>query len=123
MACCDCESTGQGLARSAARSRVLWTVLGIDLAIFVGQFPAGPWADSTALQVDSVDSLGDAPVYAPRLWAAMGQAAAVAGETRLGERWQHPAPVRGGVIVEVRRKLVVGAAPLAGVMAITALTQ
>lgn len=73
MACCDCESTGEALARSRAQRRVLWTVLFINLAIFVGEFGAGLWADSTALQGDSLDSLGDALVYALSLWT-VGQA-------------------------------------------------
>ena len=118
MACCDCESTGQALARSVAQRRVLWTVLFINVAIFVGEFGAGLWADSTALQGDSLDSLGDALVYALSLWA-VGQAL----QWRAGS-----ALVKGGiqllfagiVIAEVGRKLVTGAEPLTGVMAIAA---
>jgi cation diffusion facilitator family transporter len=118
MVCCDCESTGQALAQSAAQRRVLWTVLCINLLIFVGEFGAGLWADSTALQGDSLDSLGDALVYALSLWVVGRSLRLRAGS----------ALVKGGiqllfaalVIAQVIRKLLVGAEPFPDVMAIAA---
>src|SRR5574338_248570 len=63
MPCCECESSSQALVQSEAQRRVLWVVLAINVAIFLGEFGAGVWANSTALQGDSLDSLGDALVY------------------------------------------------------------
>ena len=118
MGCCECESTGEALARSAAQRRVLWTVLAINIVIFAGEFGAGYWADSTALQGDSLDSLGDALVYALSLW--------VVGRSL---NWRAGAAlVKGGiqlifaalVLAEVTHKLMVGSVPLTGIMAIAA---
>jgi Co/Zn/Cd efflux system component len=118
MACCGCESTGAALARSAAQRRVLWTVLLINLAIFAGEFGAGLWGGSTALQGDSLDSLGDAMVYALSLAAAGRSLRARAGVSL----------VKGGlqllfaaaVLAEVVHKLLAGASPRPAVMAVAA---
>lgn len=118
MACCECESTGQALAQSRTQRRVLWVVLIINVAIFLGEFGAGVWADSTALQGDSLDSLGDALVYGLSLVVLGRSLRARAGA----------ALVKGGiqlafacaVLAEVVCKLIVGAEPLPAVMAIAA---
>jgi cation diffusion facilitator family transporter len=118
MTCCDCESTGKALARSAAQRRILWIVLAINVVIFLGEFGAGIWADSTALQGDSLDSLGDALVYGlslvvlGRSLRARAGAALVKGAIQLA--------FAAAVLAEVVHKLIVGAAPLPTVMAITA---
>lgn len=118
MACCNCESTGEALARSAAQRRILWIVLAINVVIFLGEFGAGFWADSTALQGDSLDSLGDALVYGlslvviGRSLRARAGAALVKGGIQLA--------FAAAVLVEVVHKLIVGAAPLPAVMAIAA---
>jgi Co/Zn/Cd efflux system component len=44
----------------AARRRVLSVVLYINITLFVDEFMAGVFANSTALQADSLDSQGDA---------------------------------------------------------------
>jgi Co/Zn/Cd efflux system component len=66
MSGCHCNDTANSLSQfqDATRRRVLWTVLVINAALFIGEFTAGWWADSSALQADSLDSLGDAGVYA-----------------------------------------------------------
>lgn len=105
----------QRQARDVARRRVLWTVLAINAALFVGEFAAGWWADSSALQADSLDSLGDAGVYALSL-------AVVGGSLR---RRNGAAVLKGllqgvfGLVVlaEVVRRLLTGAEPLAPLMA------
>ena len=60
----DCGSHDTATTLSAntdrARRRVLWIVLVINVLLFAGEFTAGWWADSSALQADSLDSLGDA---------------------------------------------------------------
>lgn len=48
--------------------RILIIVLGINLALFLGEFFAGRWIGSSALQADSLDALGDAGLYALSLF-------------------------------------------------------
>ena len=117
MSGCQCDDTASTLsqARDATRRRVLWTVLVINAALFIGEFTAGWWADSSALQADSLDSLGDAGVYALSL-------AVVGGSLR---QRNGAAVVKGllqglfGLVVlaEVLRRLLTGAEPLAPLMA------
>ncbi|WP_374601993.1 cation transporter [Arenimonas sp.] len=94
---------------------MLWTVLAINAGLFFGEFTAGWWADSSALQADSLDALGDAGVYALSL-------AVVGGSLRQ----RNGAAVLKGVLqglfgllvlAEVVRRLVAGAEPLAPMMA------
>ena len=120
MTGCGCEQSGAVLAdpRHAERRRVLWIVLGINAALFLGEFTAGWWARSTALQADSLDSLGDALVYALSLLV-------VAGSMR---RKASAALVKGviqavfgvAVLAEVVRRAWFGGDPLAPVMATVA---
>ena len=117
MSNCGCQETACALtaSRDSARRRVLWTVLAINLVLFVGEFGAGWWGDSSALQADSLDSLGDALVYAMSLWA-VGRS--------LRQR-SHVVLLKGGiqalfgigVLLEVMRRAWLGAEPLAPVMA------
>ena len=117
MSNCGCQETACALtaSRDSARRRVLWTVLAINLVLFVGEFGAGWWGDSSALQADSLDSLGDALVYAMRLWA-VGRS--------LRQR-SHVVLLKGGiqalfgigVLLEVMRRAWLGAEPLAPIMA------
>ncbi|MGN2246084.1 cation transporter [Frateuria sp. GZRR35] len=93
-------------------------MLAINIFIFLAEFGAGVWADSTALQGDSLDSLGDALVYGLSLMVlgrslrARAGAALAKGGTQL--------VFAGAVLAEVARKLIVGAAPLPSVMAVAA---
>jgi len=59
MPCCGCEAANAVAKRMSAQLRVLWLVLVINVGVFIGEFGAGWWASSTALQSDSLDSLGD----------------------------------------------------------------
>src|SRR5512139_1005905 len=117
---CGCGATAEHLAAVAdfEQRRVLWIVLVINAALFVGEYAAGWWAGSTALQADSLDSLGDAGVYALSLF--------VVGRSL---RWRAGAGVVKGVIqglfglavlTEVGRKAFLGAAPEAPIMAVAA---
>jgi cation diffusion facilitator family transporter len=118
MPCCECESADRAALRSAAQRRVLWAVLAINLGIFVGEFGAGLWADSTALQGDALDGLGDALVYglsllvAGRSLRARAAAAAVKGGIQVA--------FGALVLLEVARQLLLGAQPLPQVMAVAA---
>src|SRR5690348_18502508 len=48
--------------------RVLWTVLGINAAMFIVEIGAGLAAGSASLQADALDFLGDAGNYAISLF-------------------------------------------------------
>jgi Co/Zn/Cd efflux system component len=120
MGQCGCDHTATTLSRNSdsARRRVLWIVLAINLLLFAGEFGAGLWASSSALQADSLDSLGDAMVYTLSLWV-------VGGTLRQRSKAVF---LKGGiqaifglaVLVEVARRAWLGAEPLAPVMAIAA---
>jgi len=120
MSQCGCGDTAASLSRNTdqARRRVLWIVLAINLLLFAGEFGAGWWGDSSALQADSLDSLGDALVYGLSLW--------VIGST-LRQR-SKAVFLKGGiqalfglaVLAEVGRRAWFGAEPLAPIMAIAA---
>jgi Co/Zn/Cd efflux system component len=120
MSECGCSNTAATLTTNTnrARRRVLWTVLAINLLLFAGEYAAGWWADSSALQADSLDSLGDALVYVLSL--------VVVGGT-LRQRTK-AVFLKGGiqllfgltVLVEVAGRAWFGADPLAPVMAIAA---
>jgi Co/Zn/Cd efflux system component len=116
---CGCD-TAQELAAIADRDqrRVLIAVLAINVALFIGEFGAGVWAASTALQADSLDSLGDAGVYALSLF--------VVGRTL---RWRAGAAVVKGlfqglfgifVLSEVVQKALIGVTPDAPIMIVAA---
>lgn len=120
MSDCGCHETATQLSRNSnqARRRVLWIVLAINLILFAGEFGAGWWGDSSALQADSLDSLGDALVYILSL--------AVLGGT-LRQRAK-AVFLKGGiqalfgfaVLVEVARRAWFGAEPMAPIMAVAA---
>lgn len=93
-------------------------VLAINVALFFGEFSAGWWAGSSALQADSLDGLGDAGVYVMSLF--------VVGKSL---RWRAGAAVVKGVIqglfgvavlAEVARRTLLGASPDASIMAVAA---
>ncbi|MCC7199233.1 MAG: cation transporter [Gammaproteobacteria bacterium] len=117
---CGCGETAELLSAAANRDqqRVLRIVLAINAALFVGEYAAGWWAGSTALQADSLDSLGDAGVYALSLL--------VVGRSL---RWRAGAGTVKGVIqaifglavlAEVGRKAFLGVTPEAPIMAVAA---
>ncbi|MGB5104359.1 MAG: cation transporter [Steroidobacteraceae bacterium] len=117
MSGCGCGETAERLSLAAHREqrRVLWLVLAINAALFVGEYAAGWWAESTALQADSLDALGDAGVYALSLF--------VVGRSL---RWRAGTGVVKGVVqglfglavlAEVARNALLGATPTAPIMA------
>ena len=63
--CCTPPPLDLGQPKEAAvYRRVLWTVLGINAAMFVVEVGAGLAAGSASLQADALDFLGDAANYA-----------------------------------------------------------
>ena len=61
--CCSIE------VDSKEQARILWIVLGVNVAMFVAEFVAGVIAQSTGLIADSLDMLADAAVYSVSLYA------------------------------------------------------
>ncbi len=120
MSDCGCHDTATTLSANTdrARRRVLWIVLVINVLLFAGEFTAGWWADSSALQADSLDSLGDALVYILSL-------AVIGGTLRQRSKAVF---LKGGiqalfgvaVLVEVSRHAWFGAEPTASIMAVAA---
>lgn len=117
MSGCHCSDTAENLcqSRDGERRKVLWLVLAINAALFTGEFIVGWWAESSALQADSLDALGDAGVYALSL-------AVVGGSVRQ----RHGAALLKGVLqglfglwvlVALAHRAMAGAEPLAPVMA------
>lgn len=97
---------------------MLWAALAVNVVLFLGEFGAGLWADSSALLADSADNLGDVLTYAISL-------AAVGGALRHRAR---AAGVKGmiqilfglAVLAEVGRKVWMGFEPVAPVMVLAA---
>ena len=65
-----CNSPRWENARDAAYRRVLWTVLGINLAMFMIEMIAGRRTGSVSLRADSLDFLGDSANYGISLLVA-----------------------------------------------------
>ncbi|TDR37715.1 cation efflux family protein [Tahibacter aquaticus] len=119
MSGCGCEDpSNASLTRTRAQRRVLWGVLAINLGIFAGEFGTGLWADSTALQADSLDSLGDTLVYGVSLVVLGRSLRARAGAALFKGGLQLVFGL--GVLAEVAHKLLVGAQPLPVYMLIAA---
>jgi Co/Zn/Cd efflux system component len=117
---CGCGKPASALAagQDAARRRVLWIVLSINAALFLGEFVAGVVANSTALQADALDSLGDAFVYGLSIAVVAGSLQQRAGAALVKGVIQ--AMFGAAVLTEVMRHAIFGSEPLAPVMAIAA---
>lgn len=120
MSDCGCHETATQLSRNStqARRRVLWLVLAINLVLFASEFGAGWWGDSSALQADSLDSLGDALVYILSLIVLGGTLRQRAKAVFLKGGIQALFGV--AVLVEVAHRAWLGAEPVAPIMAIAA---
>jgi Co/Zn/Cd efflux system component len=118
MSCCGCEAANAVAKRTSAQLRVLWLVLVINVGVFIGEFGAGWWASSTALQSDSLDSLGDALVYALSLIVAGRSLRARAGAAMVKGTIQFVFAL--AVLAAVADKLIAGTVPLTVPMAIAA---
>lgn len=69
--------------RTVQLRRVLWVVLGLNLALFATELSIGWWAQSSGLQADALDSLADALVYAVTLGVVTAGMRAQAGAALL----------------------------------------
>ncbi|NIR48771.1 cation transporter [candidate division KSB1 bacterium] len=107
-ACCDLEN--EEILRLRGKQRdALVMVLWINLFMFLLEFSAGLWADSSALLADSLDMLGDFLTYGFSLYVLARS-----------DQWQSRATLlKGmiqaafgiGVMLEVLGKLMFGGAP------------
>jgi cation diffusion facilitator family transporter len=105
-----CNDKAKELAHlQGQQSRVLRAVLGINAAMFVGEFAAGLIIGSAALLGDSLDMLGDSLVYGFSLYAVSR-----------GALWQARAAFAKGIVMvafglavllETARHLVAGTVP------------
>ena len=70
--CCehDACASSAGLKADAAWRRALWIALVVNAGMFAAEVAAGFAADSSALQADALDFLGDAANYAISLGVA-----------------------------------------------------
>lgn len=117
MSCCQdkgCEVE----ALQKSQSRVLWIVLGINGGMFAIELVMGLLVGSVALLADSLDMLGDTLVYSFSIFA-IGRAL----------HWRaRSALLKGGIMAvfglgvlgQAIYKLFVPEAPIAGLMALTA---
>jgi cation diffusion facilitator family transporter len=119
MGCCDHDSCeARSLADTSAHRRVLWAVLAVNLVIFGGEFGVGWVANSSAVQGDSLDSLGDALVYGISL-LVVGRslrARAMSALTKGGLQVAFAAVV----MAEVVYRLSHGVPPVTGLMSLAA---
>jgi len=108
---CGCEVE----IKDQSEKKVLWILLGINAAMFVGEFIGGWLADSTGLIADSLDMLADAGVYGISLYAVgrtlrhKASAAMVSGIFQI--------MLAFAVVGDVTRRFVVGSEPESGLMA------
>lgn len=119
MNCCDHESgTCRSIAASRDQRRVLWVVLAINLVIFGGEFGAGLLAQSSAVQGDSLDSLGDALVYGLSLLVVGGSVRSRAGAAAIKGALQ--LSFAAAVFLAVAHRYVAGVPPVTPLMAMAA---
>lgn len=86
-----CSNKGREIAAltlKADQRRVLLWVLAINAVMFVIEFSAGVIAQSSALQADAVDMLGDALVYVLSLFAL-----------NRGAKWEAGAALAKGLVI------------------------
>jgi len=108
--CCEAKSQELGQLREA-QGRLLKIVLFINLGMFVIEFGAGFWSQSTALLADSLDMLGDALVYGFSLYVL-----------HKSPKWRVSAAILkgaiiaafgAGVLIEVVRRMLLDTLPRA----------
>jgi len=105
--------------RDARQRRILWIVLGLNVAIAVGFFGTGAFGDSSALIANGLDNTSDAFVYALSLFAMSRS-----------DRWKRiAATVSGsllilfaiGILFDAGRRFLEGSDPLGPIMIVMAI--
>jgi len=115
MSACDCRHE----PTSVAERRVLWIALGLNACMALVGGIAGWAAQSAGLLADALDMLSDASAYAIGLIAIGRTALFKANAALLGGALLLVLGV--GLLVEVARRVIVGADPSSGWMIATAL--
>lgn len=97
-----------------AESKVLWTLLGINAAMFVFEIVLGFVAQSKGLLADSLDMFADAAVYGLALFA-VGRAAHLKVKAAHLAGWLQLA-LALGALFEVGRRFMFGSEPVSALM-------
>jgi Co/Zn/Cd efflux system component len=63
QACCCADGVPVFDGMDPRYKRILWTVIALNGAMFLGETAAGQWAGSQALKADALDFLGDTVTY------------------------------------------------------------
>ena len=114
MSDCSCELE----AETSEQIRVLWIVLAINFAMFVGEASAGLISGSVALLADSSDMLADAAVYGISLYAVRRSATAKARAAATSGVFQ--IAIGLALLVEAARRIVFPIEPEPGYMILVA---
>jgi Co/Zn/Cd efflux system component len=101
-------------ASDIAEAKVLWTVLGINAAMFVVELTLGLLAQSTGLLADSLDMFADAAVYGLALYA-VGRGAHLKVKAAHMAGWLQLA-LAMGALFEVGRRVIFGSEPVSALM-------
>lgn len=101
-------------AKDKQQRSILWTLLGINAAMFFIEFAAGLLAQSTGLIGDSLDMLADATVYAIALFAVGRSDLAKANAALTSGIFQILLALL--VLSDVARRFIFGSDPLSVVM-------
>lgn len=101
-------------AGDIAESKVLWTLLGINAAMFVFEIVVGLLAQSTGLLADSLDMFADAAVYGLALYA-VGRAADMKVKAAHLAGWLQLL-LALGALFEVGRRFIYGSEPVSALM-------
>jgi len=101
-------------AGDIAELKVLWTLLGINAAMFVVEIMLGLLAQSTGLLADSLDMLADAAVYGLALYA-VGRAAHLKVKAAHMAGWLQ-LTLALGALFEVGRRFIFGSEPVSALM-------
>lgn len=105
MSKCDCSIE----VESRSQARILVILLMINATMFIAEFVAGVYAESTGLIADSLDMLADAMVYGTSLYAVGKAAHAKIHAALLSGYFQIVLAL--GVITEITRRAIWGNVP------------
>jgi cation diffusion facilitator family transporter len=106
MTDCDCEAN----LDPRSEKNTLLTLLAINGVMFLIEFTAGFFADSSALLADSLDMLADATVYAIALYAVGRTSRAKINAAKLSGLFQ--LILGSGLLIEILRRVIYGSEPV-----------
>jgi len=106
--CCAAE------AKNASEIKLLWFVLILNFSMFIVEFIAGWFADSSGLLADSLDMLADAAVYSLSLYA-IGKSLLYKGRAALANGYLQLS-LGLLVLLDVARRIWLGSEPQSELM-------